>query len=334
MDYVQRYALLGTLVITVMVFSMLLPGRFSSAVNMRSIVANQIVVLIMALGVLFPLAMGEFDMSVGSVVGFSQVIVIGMMAKSGLPIPAAILIALAVSSIVGLVNGLVLTRLRAGSFIATLSTGSVITGLTYWYTGGQTIFAGVPERFTALGRSQFWGIPVPVFYALVLAVTIGVFFTFTRAGRRMYATGDNPRAAVLVGINVRRMTLLAFIISALMAGLAGVIIASQLGSGDPTLGPDLLLPAYAGPLLGATAFHPGRYNVPGTVVAIYLLASVAAGLEIYGVPSWSTYVFNGLALVIAVGLSNAAADMRAARARRSRLRALARATREGDSAAS
>ena len=119
-----------------------------------------------------------------------------------------------------------------------------------------------------------------------------------------------------------RVIIFAFMTSGFVAGVAGVLYASRLGTGDPSLGPDLLLPAYAGSFLGATAFRPGRFNIPGTIVAVYLLAMATAGLQIYGVPSWSTPVFNGLALAVAVGLSTKVADLQAARARRARLRSL------------
>lgn len=119
-----------------------------------------------------------------------------------------------------------------------------------------------------------------------------------------------------------RTIVLAFIISAVMAGIAGIILASRLGSGDPAVGPSLLPPTYAASFLGATAFRPGRFNVAGTVVAVFLLAVASSGLQLYGVPSWSENVFNGVALAAAVGLSSQVADLRASRARRSRLRAL------------
>ena len=133
---------------------------------------------------------------------------------------------------------------------------------------------------------------------------------------------------MLAGIHVHRVMVLAFMVCSLTAGIAGVIIASRLGSGDPSLGPSLLLPTYAGAFLGATAFRPGRFNVAGTVVAVYVLAVASSGLQILGVPSWSEAVFNGVALALAVGLSSQVANLRTARARRSRLRELTQAANE------
>lgn len=323
-DLATKYSLLVALIATFIGFSIALPDRFPTHANIVSVLSNQVVILVIAIGTLFPLAVGEFDLSIGNMVGFTQVLVIGLMSKSNVSIPLAIIIAIGVAGFAGLVNGLLLTKLRASSLIATLATGSVLSGLAFWYSGGQTLYKNIPESFPKLARTTFHSIPLPVIYVTVIAGIVGVVLTFTRAGRRLYATGGNPKAAALTGIRVHRVTILAFVVAGLMAGIAGVIIASQLGSGDPSLGPDLLLPAYAGSFLGATAFRPGRFNVPGTVVAIYFLAVASTGLQIYGVPSWSTDVFNGVALALAVGLSTKAADFRAGQARRSQLRKLER----------
>jgi ribose transport system permease protein len=322
LDLATRYSLVIVFVAVFITFSIDLPDRFFTRQNLLGILDNQVFVLMLAMATVFPLAVGEFDLSLGSIVGFSQVLVIGLMSKSELAIPLAILIALVVATTAGLVNGLLLTYFRASSLIATLATGSVLAGLTFWYTGGQTLFSNIPEDFTAIARSTALGVQLPVYYAAVIALIAGVLLTFTVLGRKVYAVGGNRRAAALVGIRVPWVIILAFMTSAFIAGVAGVVYASRLGTGDPALGPDLLLPAYAGSFLGATAFRPGRFNIPGTIVAVYLLAIATTGLQIYGVPSWSTLVFNGLALAVAVGLSTKVADLQAARARRARLRSL------------
>jgi ribose transport system permease protein len=322
LDLAARYSLVIVFVIVFVAFSIDLPDRFFTHRNLQGIVSNQVFVLMLAMGSVFPLAVGEFDLSLGAIVGFSQVLVIGLMSKSGLAIPLAIVIALLVATTAGVVNGLLLTYFRASSLIATLATGSVLTGLTFWYTGGQTLFSNIPERFTKIARSTALGLELPIYYAAAIALVTSIVLTFTVLGRKVYAVGGNRRAAALVGVRVPWVIIAAFSTSALIAGIAGVVYASRLGTGDPSLGPDLLLPAYAGSFLGATAFRPGRFNIPGTIVAVYLLAMATSGLQIYGVPSWSTQVFNGLALALAVGLSTKVADLKAARARRARLRSL------------
>jgi ribose transport system permease protein len=322
LDLATRYSLVAVLVLVFTAFSIALPDQFFTRDNILGMLNNQVIILIVAMGTVFPLVVGEFDLSVGNIVGFSQVVAIGLMAKSSLSIPVAVLIALLAATGAGLANGILLTYFRASSLIATLATGSVLLGLTYWYTGGQTLFSNIPVSFTHIARDTALGIQLPIYYAAALAIVTGILLTFTLLGRRLHAVGGNRRAAALVGIRVPQAIIFAFIASGLIAGIAGVVIGSRLGTGDPALGPDLMLPAYAGSFLGATAFRPGRFNIPGTVVAVYLLAVATTGLQIYGVPSWSTDVFNGAALAIAVGLSTKVADFQVARARRLRLRSL------------
>ena len=277
LDLATRYTLLAVLVIETIGFSIALPDQFFTRDNIIGILNNQVIILILAMGSVFPLAVGEFDLSIGNIVGFSQVIVIGLLSKDSLSIPLAILIALVVAAMAGLANGLLLTYFRASSLIATLATGSVLLGLTYWYTGGETLYTNIPEQFTTIARDSLGGVQLPIYYAAAIAIVVGVVLTYTTTGRKIYAVGGNRRAATLVGIRVPRTIILAFVVSGFLAGVAGVVIASQLGTGDPSLGPDLLLPAYAGSLLGATAFRPGRFNIPGAIVAVYLLAVATAG---------------------------------------------------------
>jgi ribose transport system permease protein len=163
---------------------------------------------------------------------------------------------------------------------------------------------------------------LPLYYAAALVTMATLFFGYLPTGRRMYATGGNRAAAHLSGVHVDRLIFASFITSACLSGAAGVIIAARLGSAQPGLGPQFLLPAFAAAFLGATAIRPGRFNVVGTVIAVYVLAVPISGLQQLGVPSWFEPVFNGAALVVAVALSNQIGVLREARARRERLRAI------------
>lgn len=147
------------------------------------------IILILAVGTVFPLAVGEFDLSIGNVVGFTNVLVIGLISKSSVPIPLAIGVALCIAAVAGLANGLLLTRLRASSLIATLATGSVVAGLTFWYTGGETLFQNIPVEFTRIARASVGDITLPVFYGFALTVIAGLVLTCARVGRRIYVVG-------------------------------------------------------------------------------------------------------------------------------------------------
>lgn len=320
-----RYALLIALVVAFVTFSLTLPS-FASPDNLRNMLNEQVTVVILAVGVVFPLAVGEFDLSVGTVVGLGQAMVIGLVSLQGFSVPAAIALTLVIGCAVGVVNGVLITKLNVASLVATLATGSVVTGIVYWYTNSTIIFEGVPRSLVDLGRGDVLGVPLPVVYGAAICVLAGIFLQRLPTGRRLYAIGGNRTAAQVIGINVHRLTILAFVLSAFAASIAGAVTGARMASASPSLGPELLLPAYSAAFLGATAFQPGRFNVAGAVVGVLFLAVTSAGLQQHGVASWSSYVFNGLALCLAVALSEQASRARTALARRDRLRELRAAT--------
>jgi ribose transport system permease protein len=317
-ELLSRYALFLALVVLLVVFSIVL-SSFATTGNLRNILNNQVTIVILAIGVVFPLAVGEFDLSIGMVVGLGQALVIGLVGLHHVNTVIAIIATLAAGALVGTVNGVLIVKFQVSSMIATLATGSVVTGIVYWYTGGQVIFQNIPPGLVALGRNSVIGIPLPIIYALVTAVVAMIFLSRIPMGRRMYAIGGNRRAAQLIGIRVNGLILTAFIVSALAACLGGIITGAELASASPDIGPELLLPAYAAAFLGATAFRPGQFNVLGSIVGAYFLATASAGLQELGVPSWSAYVFNGIALALAVSLSTQVTRVRTALARRERL---------------
>jgi ribose transport system permease protein len=318
-DLLTKYALPLILVAVVIGFS-LASENFFTLNNFRAIGVNQIVVLFVALAVSAALSVGEIDLSLANILGLSQAVTVGMMSFSGLGVVPAILIGLIVSALVGLVNGLLAVRLGLNSLIATLAMSSVLTGLVIWYTKGTSIYEGIPSEFKVISNENFLGIPLPLIYGAIAVGVCELVFGHLPTGRRMYAIGGNRRAAQLSGIPVQRIVLLTFVASAVVAGLAGTIISSRLGAASPDLGPTFLLPAFAAAFLGSTTIRPGRFNPLGTAVAVYLIAVVVAGMQQLGAPSWSQYVFNGIALGLGVAVSIQLVKMREARAKRNQLR--------------
>lgn len=321
-DLLGRYSLVAILLLGIVIFSIATPSTFFTTQNLWTIANEQIVVVLLALGVTIVLIVGEFDLSIGYVLGLAQALVVGFVAKSGMPVGAALVVVLAITSLVGLVNGVLVVYLRINALIATLATGSVLTGVVLWYTDGRTIFENVPPGFTDLARTKIGDVPLPIFYGAIVVILLAVFFAYFASGRRLYAIGGNREAAALNGIAVPRMIVGAFVASGLLSGAAGVIIASQLGTAQPGLGPGYLLPAFAAAFLGATAIRPGQFNILGTVIGVYVLAVPISGLQQMGVANWFEHVFNGIALIVAVALSGQIAVLRARRARRARLRAV------------
>jgi len=293
------------------VFSLLRPDTFPTAFTFTSLTNNRSIYALAALAVMIPMTANHFDLSVAGMIGLSQILAIGLQTREGLPWWAVCAIVLVIGVVVGIVNGVLVARVRIHSFIATLGTGSVLLGLLQWYTGGRQVIGTLDPAFTAIaGRVAGGPVPYALVYVFVVATLLWVVFEYTRTGRFLYVIGENPRAAELNGIRTVKYVTLAFVGSGLVAAFAGLVLQAQLRVGQSTVGQEFLLPAFAGALLGATAICPGRTNVWGTVVAVALLAVVVAGLNQLGAPFFVEPLFNGLMLIIAVGLSVTAARRR------------------------
>jgi ribose transport system permease protein len=321
-EQLGRFALVGVLAILVVGFSLLRPESFGTFDNFKAIGDNYATVLLLAFAATLPLIVGEFDLSIASTFTFVQVIVVGLVLQSGWSVWAAIAVALVAATIVGIVNGIAISRFGISSFIATLASGSILSGVTLAYSNGEAIFGKAPKSLTNLARSEFLGLRLPILYGIALAIIIGVALARLPVGRRMYATGSNQRAAQLTGIPTQRYVIGTFVLSSWLAAIAGVVLGARIGAATPDTGTTLLIPAFAGAFLGATAFTPGRFNVPGTFIAVYVVGVAVTGLQQMGAALWVEPVFNGLVLFIAVGLSAWTTRLRAARARKARLREL------------
>lgn len=317
-----RYLLVIVLLALCALFSLLRPDSFFTASNFSGLFVNQVVVVFAAIGLIAPLIVGELDLSVGYVVGFGQALVVALMTLLGLPTLPSVVLTLLACVAVGLLNGLLVVRFEINSLIATLAVGNILYGIVLWFTGGTILFQDVPASFLSIAQTALLGVPLPIWYALLLIAAVEVVLQFMPIGRRMYAVGGNRRAATLTGIRVPRVVIGSFCISALLCGMGGIVIASRLGSAQPELGPSFLMPAFASAFLGATTISPGRYNALGTAVAVYTVAVIVAGLQQLGVPFWAENIVYGVALAGGVGLSRRLTRMREERARRDQLVAL------------
>jgi ribose transport system permease protein len=320
-----RFGLLGLLVILWIFFSIMRPESFATIDNFRLILDQKTLVVLLAFAAMMPLIIGRFDLSVAAMMSFSNVLVVGLIVKQGLPAWAAILIAIAVSAFLGLVNGAIVVRFKVDAFVATLGTSSIIDGIANAYSGGraiQDLEGKIPKGFNDITREQFLGIPQAVLIVGVIAVIVGIVLSALPVGRRMYATGGNERAAQLTGIATNLYVIGSFVAAGLLAGIAGVLSGSRLGTATPGSSGSMLLPAFAGAFLGATTIRPGRFNVLGAIIAVYMLAVAVSGLQQMTAPIWLREGFNGTALVVAVAASQWALSRRRARARQKEIAAL------------
>ncbi|WP_051969219.1 ABC transporter permease [Kitasatospora azatica] len=310
---IGTYGLLALTALLFLIFSLALPDTFPTLDNISAILSNQSIPAILALGATIPIVTGKFDLSIGYGLGFAHVVVLQLIVNSGWPWPLACLVVILGGAAFGTLNGVIVEFGQINSFIATLGTGSILYAFTGWITGGARIVpgaGGLPSAFTDLYNSKFLGLPVSAYYVLALAGALWLPLERLPLGRYMYVIGSNTRAAELVGIPTRRYSVYAFAGSGLIAGFAGVLLAAQQQIGNPSVGIDYLLPAFVGALLGSTAIKPGRANALGTVVAVAFLAVGLAGIGQLGADFWVIPLFNGAALLIAVGLAGYSARRR------------------------
>ena len=307
--------LLILLVLLIAIFGIIKGDTFLTAFTFQSMVNSRSINALVALAVMIPLASNNFDLSAASVLGISQVLANGLQTQQGLPWPLVVVICIALGALVGLMNGVLVTRVGINSFIATLGSGTFLLGMNQWYTGGRQVVGPLAPDFVAIsGKLAGTGIPLPVVYLLIVAVVLWIAFDYLPVGRFLYVIGDSPRAAELTGISATRYVTLAFVASGALAAFAGVVLQAQLLVGQSTVGQELMLPAFTGALLGATAIRPGRPNVWGTVLAVAVLAVAVAGLTQLGAPFFVENLFNGAMLILAVGLAVATYRRRESRA--------------------
>lgn len=307
--FLAAYGLVLLLVLLIVGFSLLLPETFPTAFNARSILSDKSIVALLALAQMVPIATNNFDLSIGYHIGLAHILAIGFQVNQGLPWPLAVAAVLAIGVLIGLVNGLLVTRAQIDAFIATLGLGTVLYGISFWYAPVQ-IVGSLPPGFDALA-GNVGGVPLPFVYVLVIGALLFVMFEYLPLGRYLYVLGSNPRAAELTGISARVYIPFAFMLSGVITAFAGVVLGAKLGVAQTTVGPDYLLPAFVGALLGSTAIKPGRVNVIGTVVAVFVLAVAVAGLQQLGAQFFVEPLFNGSMLILAVGLAAYASRRRA-----------------------
>jgi ribose transport system permease protein len=298
-----RLGVPAVLIFLIVLFSLLRPDTFATWDNASTIAQNEMVLLIIALASLLPLIVGEFDLSVGYIASITAILEAKLIGGDGWDPVMATVVVLLIGAGIGAVNALLVVGIGVNSFIATLGTGSILAGLGSYVSNNQTLFEGVPHALIKLGSGHFGRVPINVLVALAFVVAIVYLLRYTAFGRYMFATGGGRESARLAGVPTEAIRASSLIASGFVAGCAGLLELGLVGSASTTIGPEFLLPALAACFLGTTMGENGRFNVFGTVVAIFLIAVGVTGLEQLGAPNWVEPVFNGAALIIAVSLT-------------------------------
>ena len=285
----------------IILFSFWVPDTFPTSDNAKIVAGDQAITAMLALGIIIPLAAGVFDLSFAGVLGVS-VAIVAYFQSNGWSVWISVIAAIAAGAFIGAVNGFIVVQLRVNSFIATLGMSSLLVAAEYWITDGKQI-TDFNSTFLDLGTKPILGIPLPFYIMLVLAIIIYIVIEYLPIGRYLYASGGNAQAARLAGVRVNNVVFGSLVASSFAAGITGVVLAARIGTASPEIGPSYLLPAFSAVFLGSTQIKPGRVNVIGTLVAVYLLATGVKGLQLAGAPSYVNDLFNGAALIIAVALA-------------------------------
>lgn len=294
---------LWVLAAIVVIFSITIPETFLSPRTWSSLLDTQAIVAIAAVGLVIPLAAGAFNLAVGAQVGVASMLVGWLLVPMGIPIPLAIVLTIVFGGLVGLITGLIIVRARIDSFIATMGISSLLAATVTLLSGGRQIL-GMPDALGDFGSSRVLGLTYP--FLIMIALSFAVWYVLERTplGRRVYATGGNIEAARLSGVKVGLVIVGSLVACGVLTAVGGVLVTARLTNADPTIGPGYLLPAFTAAFLGSTQFRGGRFNVWGTVLSVYVLAAGVKGLQLSGAPTWIPDAFNGLALLVAVGLAS------------------------------
>jgi ribose transport system permease protein len=294
------YVWLGIIVL----FTLWVPDTFPNVATAKQILNANAITALAAMSITIPLAARVFDLSFAGVMTLTGVAVAHLIAKDGVPLIGAIALALGVGVGVGVINAVVVVVMRIDSFIATLATGSLIAALITMVTNEVPITdAKLGGTFAEIGQTSIGGVTLSVVYCAVVGLGIWYLLEHTATGRRLYATGFNPDAARLAGVNVDRLRFASLVASGALAGATGIVLASTLGSGSPSAGTPYLLPAFAAAFLGATQLKHGRFNAGGTVIAVLLLGTGVTGLALANAPQWAGDMFVGVVLIAALALT-------------------------------
>lgn len=297
------YGLVILTALLILLFSILLPQTFPTMLNLRSIISDKTIIAILSLAAMIPMAAGRIDLTIGYGIVLWHVLAISLQTMFGLPWPAAVLIVILLGAFTGFLNGLLVEIAKIDSFIATLGTGTVLYAIALWHTGGRQVVGMLPQGFYALNGTMVFGLPITGIYVLGLAFVMWIVLEYLPIGRYIYAIGANPKAAALNGIPVRRFVIGAFVTSGTLAAIAGVLLASKLRIGQASVGLEYLLPALVGAFLGSTTIKPGRVNVWGTMIGVIILAVGIAGIQQFGGSFYVEPLFNGVTLLVAIGIA-------------------------------
>jgi ribose/xylose/arabinose/galactoside ABC-type transport system permease subunit len=297
-----RFGTIGALVVLAALFAFAIPG-FADSRNLLNILGQIALLAVISEGFTMCLIVGELDLAFPNVASLSGALVAGLIFGGTHPF-LAVLAAIAVGAAFGAAAGFFITKVGISSLITTLATGIIASGTVYMYTKGVSFYGQMPEGFLALGRGYVG--PVPSLVAIMLVVTAAsqVFVSTTRAGKYMQATGLNPTASRLAGINTDRFKILALTMSGAAAAFTGVLLTAKLGSANPDGAGGFMMDGFAAALLGMTVLGMGRAHPFGTFVGALMIGVINNGMTLAGAPYYAQDITKGAIIILSVALTS------------------------------
>lgn len=296
---ITSYGAAVPLVVLVVALAVASP-YFLTVINIKNILLQSAILGVLALGLTVALIAEEIDLSIGAVEGFTSVLAAILCIQLGVPWPIAALLAVLAGFLIGYANGLLTTGLAIPSFIVTLGTLGIASGVSLRLTDGNSI-SGFPAGYVVIGRGSLLGIPLSTIALFVLFLVMWFVLRWTRWGLRLYATGGNEAAAAELGLSPAKLKTMSLAISGGCAGIAGVLISARLNSANGSLGQFDLLDAIAAVVIGGTSLTGGRGSILGTLFGVLIMVIIRNGLDLLGVsPFWQTAAVGAMILVAAI----------------------------------
>ncbi|MDD2973117.1 MAG: ABC transporter permease [Lachnospiraceae bacterium] len=274
-------------------------SSFFTTKNLFNVLRQISTNLYLACGMTMVIILGGIDLSVGSIIALSGCVAAGCVSRYNLPLPVAILAGLIIGLLVGMFNGFVICKTTIPPFIVTLATMNIAKGLAYVYTGGSPVRV-VTKEWQFIGAGYIGPFPTPVIILIVVLIITAIIMNKTKIGRHMYAVGGNQQAAEFSGINVAKVKFFVHAFSGVMAGLAGIVLASRMYSGQPTAGDGAEMDAIAAVVVGGTSMAGGSGKIGGTIIGGLIIGVLNNGLNLLNVNSFWQYVVKGVVILLAV----------------------------------
>ena len=304
----SRFAVVALMLLVIFVVFSVTQADFLTSSNIQNLLSSVSILFVISIGMTFVVLTGGIDLSVGSLLALSGLVLSKLFNGVGLPIVLAVLITIAAGALIGgFVNGVLIGRVGLSFFVVTLGTLSLYRGIVNIWSGTKTTYIN-SSLMNDIGFRHVLGLPVPIWIMIVVFLVAFVVLRWTYFGRDVYAVGGNIEAARLSGINVPRTLMLVYAIAGLAAAIGGIVQAARLGASSPLVGDSTPLDAAAAVLLGGTSFLGGVGGVTGTAAAVLFIGTLQNGLSIAGVSSFWQQVVTGAILIVAISIDRIQRD--------------------------